>query len=72
VLQQLTQLGHTDSAVGAPKFTKVQIFPTCRAGHGQGGLLYVSDLYAAAQMGSAVDKPIYKPKIDFHDPLSMG
>jgi len=23
----------------------VQIFPTCRAGHGQGGLLYVFDLY---------------------------
>jgi len=44
VYQQLTQLGHTDSAVGATKFTKVQIFPAALHAW-QGDLLYVSDLY---------------------------
>jgi len=47
VYQQLTQLGRTDSAVGAPKFTKVQIFPA--ALHARpGGLVYIFDVYGFA------------------------
>jgi len=45
VYQQLTQLGHTDSAVGKPKFTTVKIFPAAWTG---GRALCIRSLWEAA------------------------